>query len=196
MTFPHVSIRSLSHASRSDSELPLGGCAGEVPTYLEALRWGDYYNQLRSTRPRCELHCRLGVASVLISGNFVDVTFDDGKRSTFRPRNFRGRFRISRTFSRQPGLRASLQGYVIWASILPGERIDDSTPFEGKLQRVGFPNGHMFAYLLPAFGGQVQSGSRELNWACFFLQWQRANSTSSSLIGADNSVVFRYHLVP
>jgi len=165
--FPHVSIRSLSHASRSDSELPLGGCAGEVPTYLEALRWGDLYNQLRSLVPDANYTAGLGVASVRDSGNFVDVTFEDGSDRRFDLVIFADGFGSQGRSLVSPDCEPRYQGYVIWRGILPENELSDSTPFEGKLQRVGFPNGHMFAYLLPGVGGQVQSGSRELNWGMF-----------------------------
>jgi 2-polyprenyl-6-methoxyphenol hydroxylase-like FAD-dependent oxidoreductase len=165
--FPHLSIRSLSHVSRSDDGRPAGGCAGEVPTYLEAIRWGDMYNQLRSLVPDEQYTAGIGVQSVSDAGDSVEVTFDDGKGERFDLAIFADGYRSLGRSLISPDSELSYQGYVIWRGTLPEFSLMDPTIFEGKLHRVGFPGGHMFAYLLPGVAGGVQPGSRELNWGMF-----------------------------
>ena len=164
---PHLGIRSLSHASRSDAGLPLGGCAGEVPTYLEALRWGDLYNRLRSLVHDVHYTAGLGVENVIDAGDLVEVTFDDGTEEHFDLAIFADGCRSMGRNLVSPDCEPSYQGYVIWRGTLPEKDLSDAAPFEGKLQRLGFPGGHMFAYLVPGVGGLVQTGSRELNWGMF-----------------------------
>ena len=165
--FPHLSIRSLSHASRSEAGLPLGDCAGEVPTYLEAMRWGDLYNQLRSLVSDAHYNAGVGIKRVFDAGDIVEVTFDDGTEERFDLVIFSDGYRSMGRSLVSPDCEPSYQGYVIWRGTLPEKDMSDPTPFEGKLQRLGFPGGHMFAYLLPGIGGLVQPGSRELNWGMF-----------------------------
>ena len=165
--FPHVSIRSLSHTSRADDGRTLGGCAGDVPTYLEALRWGDLYNRLRSLVSDAHYTAGVGIQSVFDAGDSVEVMFDDGTDERFDLAIFAdGHLSIGRSLV-SPDCEPAYRGYVIWRGTLPEAELGDPTPFEGKLQRVGFPGGHLFAYLLPGVGGVVQPGSRELNWGMF-----------------------------
>jgi 2-polyprenyl-6-methoxyphenol hydroxylase-like FAD-dependent oxidoreductase len=165
--FPHVPVRALEHSSRPRAEVYGRGIAGRVPTWLEALRWGHLYDRLRSLVP--DEHYVQGEPVVsagpdvagevelkLASGRserFDLVVFADGYRSI-------GRGLIC------PGCRPAYQGYFIWRGTVP-EREVDVEPFEEALQRVGYPGGHLFAYLLPNLDGSTERGRRELNWGMF-----------------------------
>lgn len=135
----HLSIRALSHANRTDDGRPLGGRAGEIPTYLEAIRWGDLYNQLRSLVPDPHYAAGVGVERVFDSGDFVEVTFDDGTAQRFDLAIFADGYRSMGRSLVSPECEPSCRGYVLWRGTLPEAQISDASPFEGTSSASAFP---------------------------------------------------------
>ena len=127
---------------------------------------GHLYQTLREKVPDAcyvqgkrvtDVRSRSGGAELEIDGrdaeSFDVVVFADGHNS------------IGRGFV-SPGSNPLYQGYFLWRGVLP-ERMVDAAIFHETLQRVGYPGGHFFAYLLPNANGSMAVGDRELNWGMF-----------------------------
>lgn len=165
--FPHVSIRALTHSSVSDSDTRYGGSAGSIPTFLEGLRWGHLFDHLRSLVPDENYQSGMAVVDAQNEGDRVKVTLDDGSFGHYDLAVFADGYR---SIGRQivcPGHQPQYQGYFIWRGTIPEREMGDSSLFDGTLQRIGFPRGHFFAYLLPNESGSSEIGERELNWGMF-----------------------------
>ena len=74
--FPHISIRSIEHASRL-------GVAGQIPTWLEGVRWGHLYDKLRSMIPHVHYRQGLTATTAQEENNQVRLTFDDTPDALF-----------------------------------------------------------------------------------------------------------------
>jgi 2-polyprenyl-6-methoxyphenol hydroxylase-like FAD-dependent oxidoreductase len=66
-----------------------------------------------------------------------------------------------------PEASLDYRGYVLWRGVLKEKDLTDSTPFEGKLQRVGYDEGHSVFYFVPGENGSVAKGERWVNWAMY-----------------------------
>ncbi|MEM7097326.1 MAG: FAD-dependent monooxygenase [Pseudomonadota bacterium] len=165
--FPHVSIRSLVHSTVCENNAKWGGSAGEIPTYLEGVRWGHLYSHLRGLVPDDKYHTGVGVEDVKNQQNCVTVSFDDGRIENFDLAVFADGYRSLGRKIVSPDTQPQYQGYFLWRGVVSEAGLNDAHVFEQKLQRVGYPGGHFFAYLLPNVNGSVKPGERELNWGMF-----------------------------
>ncbi len=165
--FPHVSIRALTHSSVSGKDAHYGGMAGSVPTFLEAIRWGHLFDHLRSLVPDDDYKTGRAVADAQNEGDEVKVTLDDGSVEYYDIAVFADGYHSLGRSIVCPTHQPRYQGYFIWRGTLPEQELGDSSLFDETLQRVGFPGGHFFAYLLPNESGSTTVGDRDLNWGVF-----------------------------
>ena len=165
--FPHVSIRSLAHSSASTRDPRFGISAGVVPTFLEGIRWGHLFSHLRSLIPDENYHSGKAVIDAQNEGQAVKIKFDDGLCEKYDVVVFADGYRSIGRDIVCPSHQPVYQGYFIWRGMLPERDVGDTAPFEETLQRIGFPHGHFFSYLLPNEAGSSEVGERELNWGMF-----------------------------
>lgn len=165
--FPHVSIRSIAHSSISESDARLGGSAGAVPTYLEGVRWGHLFERLRSLVPNENYQSGIAVTHAQNAGDSVKVTFETGHVDHYDAVVFADGYKSIGRSIVSPEHQPEYQGYFIWRGTLPERDTDDAGLFDGTLQRIGFPLGHFFSYLLPSESGSISVGDREVNWGMY-----------------------------
>ena len=165
-SLPHLSVRSLAHSSRPRAGSGHDGIAGQVPTWLEAIRWGHLYERLRSRVPSERYVQGREVITATQSTERVVLTFDDGNHEQFDVVVFADGYRSIGRALVSPNRQPQYQGYFLWRGMVPETQIDVER-FDQTLQRVGYPGGHLFAYLLPGADGSTAVGHRELNWGMF-----------------------------
>lgn len=185
--FPHVSLRSLAHTSASQTDTDFGKRAGDIPTFLEGIRWGHLYEQLRSLVPNNRYHSGVALVSARNEDEGVKVTFDNGLTEVYDLLVFADG---ARSIGREivcPAHQPQYSGYFLWRGTLPESRLrqdtDRQNPFDETLQRVGYAMGHFFSYLLPNENGTSDAGQRELNWGMFLPL--NANDLSRYLLDSD-----------
>ena len=66
-----------------------------------------------------------------------------------------------------PGHEPHYVGYVVWRGLLPETSVPEIAPFEGVRVFSMYEGGHAAFYLVPGPNGELELGSRRLNWGIY-----------------------------
>jgi 2-polyprenyl-6-methoxyphenol hydroxylase-like FAD-dependent oxidoreductase len=95
------------------------------------------------------------------------LQFSDGREETFDLAIFADGYRSLGRRLLFPKTALDYRGYVLWRGVLEERELADSAPFEGKLNRVGYREGHGVFYFVPGRNNSVAPGERWVNWAIY-----------------------------
>jgi 2-polyprenyl-6-methoxyphenol hydroxylase-like FAD-dependent oxidoreductase len=165
---PHFKVKSIPHIGRTNSKESLGHIPWVVPVTIELLNWGDLYRNLRKRVPDEIYHKGMHVTGAKVNDDqTVTLSLQNGKRPVFDLVLFADGYRsIGRELVCDASL-LSYRGYVLWRGVLPESELSDSEPLEGRLNRVGYNEGHGVFYFVPGENGSVEKGERWVNWAIY-----------------------------
>ena len=165
---PYFNVQHLPHIGRTTANEPLGRTAWVIPVTIELLNWGDLYRNLRKRVPDEIYHQGRHVTRAsLTADRRVQVELAEGPGGQFDLVLFADGYR---SLGRQlicPDARLDYRGYILWRGVLEEKELSDRAPFEGMLNRVGYPEGHGVFYFVPGEDGSVEAGNRWVNWAIY-----------------------------
>lgn len=164
-----LSAREVSVELRERQQLHLHGRATRYAAPQLMTAWDTLYRVLRE--PVAGLCYRLDSAltRVRVEGSEVTAEFADG--STTQGHFLVGADGIGSATRRllDPATRPSYAGYVAWRglepeSALPGDLLEVLT---GRFTFFGADGLQMLCYLVPGPDGELEEGSRRVNWVCY-----------------------------
>ncbi|MFF8910303.1 FAD binding domain-containing protein [Streptomyces olivaceoviridis] len=164
-----LSAREVGVELRERQQLHLHGRATRYAAPQLMTAWDTLYRVLRE--PVAGLCYRLDSAltRVRVEGSEVTAEFADG--STTRGHFLVGADGIGSATRRllDPATRPSYAGYVAWRglepeSALPGDLLEVLT---GRFTFFGSDGLHMLCYLVPGPDGELEEGSRRVNWVWY-----------------------------
>ena len=172
-----VSVPSVSVQLQERQQLHRDGRIGryEAPQWMTA--WDTLYTTLRA--PLGDVCYRLGseLHDLSVESDGVTATFADGHRtSTDLLIGADGVGSTTRSLLRLPG-DIAYAGYVAWRGLepeadLPGHLVD---LLAERFTSFGAPGMQMLCYLVPGANGELERGSRRVNWVWY------VNTAESSL---------------
>lgn len=172
-----VSVPSVSVQLRERQQLHRDGRIGryEAPQWMTA--WDTLYATLRA--PLGDVCYRLGseLDGLSIENHRVKATFADGHRTTADLLiGADGVGSTTRSLLHLPG-DVAYAGYVAWRGLepeadLPGHLVD---LLAERFTSFGAPGLQMLCYLVPGANGELERGSRRVNWVWY------VNTAESSL---------------
>ena len=138
-----------------------------APQWMTA--WDTLYAALRA--PLTDVDYRLGSAlqHVSIENGGVEATFDDGHRvETDLLVGADGVGSTTRALLTLPG-GIAYAGYVAWRGLEPESALpDDLTDLlSERFTSFGVPGMQMLCYLVPGANGELERGSRRVNWVWY-----------------------------
>jgi len=172
-----VSVPSVSVRLRERQGLHRDGRIGryEAPQWMTA--WDTLYAALRA--PLADVCYRLGseLVDLDLGNDSVTATFADGHRTTTDLLvGADGVGSTTRSLLRLPG-DVAYSGYVAWRGLEPeadlsGHLVD---LLAERFTSFGAPGMQMLCYLVPGANGELERGSRRVNWVWY------VNTAESSL---------------
>jgi 2-polyprenyl-6-methoxyphenol hydroxylase-like FAD-dependent oxidoreductase len=165
---PYFHVERIPHIGRTTTDERLGRTAWEIPVTIELLNWGDLYRNLRRHVPDEVYHRGREVTGAEMGdGEMVVVQLADGSEEVFDLVVFADGYRSLGRRLLFPDAELEYRGYVLWRGVLEEKDLNDSEPFEGRLNRVGYAEGHGVFYFVPGRDSSVAKGDRWINWAIY-----------------------------
>jgi 2-polyprenyl-6-methoxyphenol hydroxylase-like FAD-dependent oxidoreductase len=166
---PRVAVSDLLLVGRRDAADRYGHRALALPLNMVLLNWGDLWRQLRSRVPD-EVYIRgRTVTRASREGDRVLVAAANGLADVFDLVLFADGYRSLGRETLFPGADLQYRGYALWRGVLPEVRLSEPEPLDSALFRLhykGLPGNAVF-YFVPGPGGEVATGRRWVNWACY-----------------------------
>ncbi|MFK7847669.1 MAG: FAD-dependent monooxygenase [Rhodothermales bacterium] len=165
---PFFHIEALHHVGKAEQNEPDGSKAGVLPVELECMNWGDLQRNLRC-RVKDEVYLKDHIVHKVenLSSHQSKLTLKDGKSFTFDLIVCADGYRSVGRASLFPEAALNYRGYVLWRGVLDEAQLNDTTPLESKMQRIGYNRAHGVFYFVPGEPLASSSNNRLVNWALY-----------------------------
>lgn len=133
-----------------------------------SINWDVLYRQLRQRVPDAIFHQGSHVVSISQEiDNKVSLELSDGRVMPFDLVVCADGYDSLGRRTLFPGHEPNYVGYIIWRGLIPENTATDIAPFEGVRVFTVYEGGHAVFYLVPGPNGELELGSRRLNWGIY-----------------------------
>ena len=163
---PSFHVEALNHVGKSPEKEPYGYEAGVLPIDLECMNWGDLQRNLRSRVHDKFYHKGHHVHEIVsLPSDEGLITLKNGESHSFDLIVCADGYRSRGRASLFPEAALKYRGYVLWRGVLSEDMLADTSPLEGKMQRLGYKGAHGVFYFVPRQASETPH--RLVNWALY-----------------------------
>ena len=165
----HIPVFKRRFVVRCDQESShLGRTVWEQSFASASTNWDVLYGQLRQRLPDASFRQGCEVVSVIQQADdAVSLAFDDGSSLPFELVICADGYDSLGRRTLFPAHEPQYVGYIIWRGLIPEKLVADIAPFEGVRVFTVYEGGHASFYLVPGRNGELEIGSRRLNWGIY-----------------------------
>ena len=165
----HIPVFTRRFVVRCDEESPhLGRTIWEQPFASGSTNWDVIYRQLRRRVADETFRPGRNVVSITQERNEeVALQFGDGERRRCDLVICADGYNSLGRRTLFPAHEPRYVGYVIWRGLIAERLVADIAPFEDVRVFAVYEGGHATFYLVPGQNGELDIGSRRLNWGIY-----------------------------
>lgn len=165
----HIPVFRRRFVVRCNEDSPhLGRTIWEQSFASGSTNWDVVYRQLRQRVPDDTFRPGRNVVSITQEGDHeVALGFGDGERWRCDLVICADGYDSLGRRTLFPAHEPRYVGYVIWRGLIPERLVADIAPFEDVRVFAVYEGGHATFYLVPGQNGELDIGSRRLNWGIY-----------------------------